>query len=426
MDVERLKQIIVDQRAQLEEKFKKEKIIDRDSSEIRKLFSHPNAFIILGIRRCGKSTLSEEIFRNQKFGYVNFDDDRMIKLDASDLNRVLQALYELYGSDLENIVLDEIQEVYGWEKFVSRLRDTKKVIVTGSNSMLLSGELATSLTGRHLDFTLFPFSFKEYLEYKGIKYSGVLTTAEMSKLNSALHRYLIEGGFPEVLKFGESFLKSIYNDIITKDVIKRHKIKNEGDLKEIASFLLSNISKEFSYSSIIKLTEVKHKITISKWVGYLEEAYLFLKLNRFSFKLKEAVFAPKKIYSVDNGLSVYMSPTTSERDGILMENTVAVELFRRKSKIGTNGYDIFYWKDHQQREVDFVLKDGSRITELIQVTYASSRSSIEPREINNLIEASNQLHCNNLSVITWGYEAEEKIKGKRIKFIPLWKWLLHI
>ncbi|MCW1299307.1 MAG: ATP-binding protein, partial [Candidatus Parvarchaeum sp.] len=250
MDVERLKQIIVDQRAQLEEKFKKEKIIDRDSSEIRKLFSHPNAFIILGIRRCGKSTLSEEIFRNQKFGYVNFDDDRMIKLDASDLNRVLQALYELYGSDLENIVLDEIQEVYGWEKFVSRLRDTKKVIVTGSNSMLLSGELATSLTGRHLDFTLFPFSFKEYLEYKGIKYSGVLTTAEMSKLNSALHRYLIEGGFPEVLKFGESFLKSIYNDIITKDVIKRHKIKNEGDLKEIASFLLSNISKEFSYSSI--------------------------------------------------------------------------------------------------------------------------------------------------------------------------------
>ncbi len=426
MDIEQLKQVIIDQRAQLEEKFKKEKIINREDIKIEKYLSHPNAIIILGIRRCGKSTLSEELFRGKKSGYINFDDDRLIKLETSDLNKVLQAFYELYGDDIENIVLDEIQEVYGWEKFVSRLRDTKKVIVTGSNSALLSGELATSLTGRHLDFILFPFSFREYLGYMGTKYLGALTTAERARVGVALHTYLNEGGFPEVLKFGKDFLKSIYNDIITKDVIKRHKVKNEEDLKAVAAFLMANISKEFSYSSLIKLTGVKHKITISKWVGYLEEAYLFLKLTRFSFKLKEAVFAPKKIYSIDTGLSVYMSPTLSERKGILMENAVAVELSRRTSKIGINAYGIFYWKDHQQREVDFALKNGSKITELIQVTYASDRRYINDREINNLIGASKELRCDNLLVITWDYEAEEKVKGKKIRFVPLWKWLLDV
>ena len=423
MDVELLKQIIVDQKSQLDRKFKNEKIIERDNPNIERYLSHPNALIILGVRRCGKSTLAEEIFKDKKFACINFDDDRLVKLETSDLNRILQSFYEIYG-EVENIVLDEIQDVYGWEKFVSRLRDVKKVIVTGSNSALLSGELATSLTGRHIDFILFPFSFREYLKYKGIKYEGVLTTDEEARLNVTLQEYLNEGGFPEVLRFGREFLKSIYNDIITKDVIRRHKIKNEADLKAVAAFLMSNISKEFSYSSIIKLTDVKHKITISKWVSYLEEAYLVFRLNRFSFKLKEAIFAPKKIYSVDNALSVYISPSISDRKGVLMENTVAIELLRRRSKIDDMvGSGLFYWKDHQQREVDFVIKEGNKITQLLQVTYASERSAINDREINNLLVASKELHCNNLLIITWGYEAEEKVDSKTVKFIPLWKWL---
>jgi predicted AAA+ superfamily ATPase len=147
-------------------------------------------------------------------------------------------------------------------------------------------------------------------------------------------------------------------------------------------------------------------------------------LNRFSFKLKEAIFAPKKIYSVDNALSVYISPSISDRKGVLMENTVAIELLRRRSKIDDMvGSGLFYWKDHQQREVDFVIKEGNKITQLLQVTYASERSAINDREINNLLVASKELHCNNLLIITWGYEAEEKVDSKTVKFIPLWKWL---
>jgi hypothetical protein len=427
MELNAIKEVILDQRVQLDSISKREKIIKRERISLDKYLVHPNILVIFGIRRCGKSTLSMELFEGQKFGYINFDDDRLVKLKTSDLNTVLQAFYEIYGNDLENIILDEIQEVYGWEKFAARLRIDKKVIVTGSNSKLLSGELATSLTGRHIDFTLFPFSFKEYLNYKGLVSSDTMTTKEKASLNVALGEYLKEGGFPERFVFGSPIIKQIYGDIIMKDIIKRHKIKNETDLRSVAAFLMANITKEFSYSSIQKLTNVKHPITISKWIKYLEEVYLFFGLNRFSFQLKEAIFSPKKIYSVDNGLSTYISPSLSDRNGILMENAVAIELFRRKSLFTyTDPFEIFYWKDHHQREVDFVIKRGNKISQLIQVTYATNKNSINEREAKNLITASDILSCRNLLVITWDYEAEEKIKGKKIKFIPLWKWLLDL
>ncbi len=425
MDVNTIKGVILDQRSQIEYTFEKEKIIKREITGIDKYLSHPNILVILGIRRCGKSTLSVEILKEKKFAYINFDDDRLVKLEVSDLNKVLQAFYELYGNDLEYIILDEVQEVYGWEKFAARLRVSKKLVVTGSNSKLLSGELATSLTGRHIDFILFPFSFKEYLDYIGLKVPSVMTTEEKASLTVAINKYLKSGSFPETFIFGAPIIKQIYTDIITKDVVKRHKIKNEVDLRSVSAFLMSNISREFTYSSIRKLTDVKQQVTISKWIKYLEDAYLFFEVNRFSFQLKESIFAPKKIYSVDNGLSIYLSPTLSDRTGILMENAVAIELFRRRSKYTyTNPFDIFYWKDHLQREVDFVIKHDKKISQLIQVTYISDRKALNEREIKNLLIASETLHCSNLLVITWDYEAEEKADGKTIKFIPLWKWLL--
>ncbi len=427
MEINYIKEVILDQRAQLENAFKREKIILRKKISIDKYLSHPNVLIILGIRRCGKSILSVELFRGKNFGYINFDDDRLLKLETSDLNKVLQAFYEIYGNDIENIILDEVQNIYGWEKFAARLRIDKKVIVTGSNSKLLSGELATSLTGRHIDFTLFPFSFEEYLDYKNLKFSSTMTTAEKASINVALNEYLKNGGFPEVLLFGTPMLKQIYNDIVVKDVIKRHKIKNETELRSISAFLMSNIAKEFSYSSLQKLTEVKQSTTISKWVKYLEDAYLFFEVDRFSFKLKEPTFAPKKIYTVDNGLSVYLSSSLSDRNGILMENLIAVELFRRRSIFEyTDPFDIFYWKDYQQHETDFVIKRGNKISQLIQVTYVADKKALNEREIRSLIISSKELHCDNLLIITWDYESVENVDGKKIKFIPLWKWLLNV
>lgn len=194
-----IKQILLDQRTRIERKFEKEKIIERDIPDLNKYISHPNVLAILGVRRCGKSTLAETLLRGRNFGYVNFDDDRLAGIKLEDLSRIEKAIYELFG-EVEYFLLDEIHNVDGWELFVNRLREEgKKVVVTGSNSKLLSGELATALTGRHIDFTLYPFSFLEYLRFKGIKVemsNDVYTTTSETNIKRELENYMKIGASP--------------------------------------------------------------------------------------------------------------------------------------------------------------------------------------------------------------------------------------
>jgi len=421
---ERIKEVILEQKEDMEDVFKREKIVEREAlPTLPKFLSHPNVLTILGARRCGKSVLSWQVLKGQRFGYITFDDERLSGLRAEDLNNVLQAFYELYGSSLENIILDEIQNVEGWELFVNRLRMTKKVIITGSNSKLLSGELATRLTGRHIDFTLMPFSFREHLSYNDISLEA-MTTAKRAQVFKQLQSYLTYGGFPEFPKFGKKILKTIYEDIVTKDVIRRRKIKKEDELRKVAIFLVSNFSKEFTYSSLKSITTAKHLFTISDWVHGLEEAYLILKLERFSFKLKQSYIAPKKVYCIDNGLIAAVGFLTTENIGRLMENLIAIELVRRKN-YWFDDCELYYFKDYQQNEVDFVIKEGLNIKQLIQVTYASAKDEIEKREIKSLLKASDLLKCKDLLCITWDYEDEAKVENKKIKFLPLWKWLLE-
>jgi predicted AAA+ superfamily ATPase len=420
---ELIKEVILEQRKEMEETFKKEKIIERELlKDLAKFLKYPNILAILGVRRCGKSILSWQAFEGQKFGYINFDDERLEGMKTEDLNKILQAFYELYGSNLEHIVLDEIQNVEGWELFVNRLRRRKKVIITGSNSRLLYGELATHLTGRHIDFTLMPFSFREHLVYNDIGLEA-LTTTERAQIFKQLKDYLANGGFPEFPKFGKKILRVIYEDIVKKDVVRRRRIKKEEELRKVARFLISNFSNEFTYSSLREITEAKHLFTISEWVSGLEEAYLITKLERFSFKLKQKFIAPKKVYCIDNGLIGVVGLLTSESIGRLMENLVAIELSRKKN-YWFDDWEIFYWKDYQQNEVDFVIKEGLRIKQLIQVTYASSKDEIEKREIKALVKASKLLKCKDLLCITWDYEDEIKSENRKIVFKPLWKWLL--
>ncbi len=424
MDIELLKTVVEDQRERIEKLIKKKEIIMRDL-KVGDFIKYPNSLVILGVRRAGKSTLSIQTFYGRKFAYINFDDERLIDLDTADLNKILQVFYELYGKDVDNMIFDEIQNMRGWELFITRLRDTNKVIITGSNSNLLGGELATRLTGRHIDVTLFPFSFKEFLRYRGFEIKNVFNTREKAELVSFLRDYMINGGFPERLSSGSEIIASVYNDILNKDIINRHRIKNREDLRKISRYLISNASNEFTFDSLRKITGVNSLITLSNWVKFLEESYLIFRIERFSFKLKQTFKAPKKIYCIDNGIIDNVSIRTSEDLSGLIENIVAVELFRRRS-YNRIKEEIYYWKDHQQHEVDFIIKRGFKITHIIQATYVSSRESIKPAEIDNLIIASNDLNCSNLAVITWDYEAEEKIKGKRIRFIPLWRWLLDI
>ncbi|MDT7907472.1 MAG: ATP-binding protein [Candidatus Calescibacterium sp.] len=367
--------------------------------------------------------------------YINFDDERLFDFTSKDFDLLLQAFYELYG-DFDYVVLDEPHNIQGWELFVNRLRRTKKVIITGSNSNLLSGELATHLTGRYIDFTLFPFSFREFLKFYDFSLSpeDAYSTKKEAQVKKFLDDYLSAGGFPERLIFGREILVRIYSDIIEKDILTRYKIKKKKTFKELTRYLISNFSSEISFNKLKNIFGIKDVHTLKNWISFLESAYLIFILERFSFKLKEQFIAPKKVYCIDTGLAGVIGYKLMEDKGKLMENLVAVELLRRKS-YWNNSWEIYYWKDHQQNEVDFVIKEGKDVVQLIQVCYDIEMYKTKEREIKSLLKASKELRCDNLTIINWDYYGEEEVqnqleKGKKskkfIKFIPLWRWLIEV
>lgn len=406
----------------------RERIIGREVNAVRlnKFLKYPNILAILGIRRSGKSVLSWLLMGSKRYGYVNFDDEAFYGMRAEDLNVVLKAFYELYGN-LDYLILDEIQNAPGWELFANRLRRTKRVIITDSNSQLLSGELATHLTGRHIDFTLFPFSFKEFCAYRKITLALDYTTETAARMENALMEYVDKGGIPESYKYGKPILKSVFGDIIAKDIVRRYKIRNMEAIESLGKYLVSNFSSEISFNKLKNLFSVKKVQTIKNYVSYFENAYLVFILERFSYKLKQQAIAPKKIYCIDTGFINAVSFSSSSNLGRLFENVVCTELFRRKGYFESgHEQEIFYWKNAQQEEVDFVVKEGVRVRQLIQVCYSLDNPGTKKREINSLLKASRELKCSNLLVITYAKDGEERIKGKKIRYVSLWKWLLAL
>lgn len=421
MQIEVLKRIITEQREEMEKTFSEYPIIKRDRLEYVKLFLlYPNILAVLGVRRSGKSVFSIILAKELKenFGYINFDDERLMELKTEDLDRILQAFYELYG-DIKLIILDEPQNIRGWELFANRLRRTKKVIITGSNSNLLSGELATYLTGRYIDFTMYPLSFKEILDFK----PNIYLTEDIAKIQRKLDNYLEESGFPEFRKFGSRIVENIYKDIINKDCLDRYEIKNKKTFKELSNYLISNFSSEFTYSKLSNIFNIKDVHTVKNYIDHLKEAFLIIVLDRFSLKLKQQVIAPKKAYVVDHGICNFLSFKLSRDIGKLFENVICVELLRRKSV--NPDLEIYYWKDHQQNEVDFIVKEGRKIKTLIQTCQDLSNPKTKEREIKSLIKAGRELKCKNLLIINSRDEGEEIVYKVKIKIIPLWKWLLE-
>jgi predicted AAA+ superfamily ATPase len=429
MEIGVIKRIIQDQEEERERILSQPDIIERDADKmaLTRALKYPNVFTVLGIRRSGKSTLIWLLLRGRAYAYINFDDEALYGMGSQDLNVVLKAFYELYGEDLEYMVLDEIQNVAGWELFVNRLSRNKRVVITGSNSALLSGELATHLTGRHSDFLLFPFSFAEYLKYRKFDISKAkqrqFSTETASRMSRALSDYIKNGGMPEGYKFGKERIKATFSDIVFKDVIRRHGIRNTAAVETLARYLVSNFAKEITYSGLCGAIGVGRVATVSTYVGYLQEAYLIFQLPRFSFKLRKYAIAPKKVYCTDTSFINAVAFSTSDNTGRLMENVVATELLRRRSYLG-NDAEVFYWKDYYGREVDFVIKKGKKVEELVQVTYASSKNEINDRETKALLYGSKDLRCSNLLIITWDYEGMISAGRKKIRCMPLWKWLL--
>ena len=382
------------------------------------------ASIITGPRRSGKSTFAFALLQNQDFGYINFDDERLSEITLRDLDKVLEGIYYLKGN-VKFLLFDEIQNIKGWELFISRLVVSKRVVLTGSNSSLLSKELATHLTGRHKEYELLPFSFREFLEYKKLhpNLNGVYTTEEKAQIIKLLEGYLENGGFPIVLDGDLSRILGLYRDVVERDIIQRYKIRQSAKFKQFVKYLISNSSSEISYNKLKNIFGIGSFHTVQNWINFIENSYLTILVDRFSFKLKESILAPKKVYTVDNGFITQV--TGSNEISRLIENTVLVELLRRKSYFDKS-MEINYWKNEQQAEVDFLIRRGRSVTSLIQVSYANDKTEIKERDTKNLLLASKELRCNNLFVITWDYESEEKIEGKKVKFIPLWKWILGI
>ncbi len=432
MDIELWKNIIIDQKQELNEILNISEIIKRDFpiNEIKKSLNYPNIVAILGVRRAGKSTLARFTSKKLKILAINFDDERLISLKAENLNDILIASQQLFG-DIEFFLFDEIQNISGWELFVNRLRRTKKVIITGSNANLLSGELSTHLTGRYIHFVLLPFSFKEVLQLKKFDIMNetsrsklVYSTSGKAKIIKELDEYMIKGGFPEYYKFGKMIVRNIYSNIIEKDIIIRHRIKKINEFKDIARYLIGNFANLFTYTKLKKTFAIQDIHTIKKYIDYLQEAYIIFTIEKFSFKLKTQILSPKKIYAIDNGIIDVISTRITKDRGRLMENLVAIELLRRK--LYWNRIDqICYWSDYNNHEIDFVLLKSGKIVQLIQVCEIHDEKNIPDREVDNLLKASSELGCNKILIISWTYEAKKEYKGKIIHFLPLWKWIFN-
>ncbi len=375
--------------------------------------------VVIGPRRAGKSTFAIHALKGL-FAYVNFDDE--VLTDIKNYDEIIAVLDELYQKPTIYL-FDEIQNLPKWELFVNRLqRQGKKLVVTGSNAHLLSKELATHLTGRHRSLILFPFSFSETL----LQENKTLTSQEIS---AKLDTYILRGGYPEPLLSKldyKEYLSLLLMAIIYKDIVKRFRIRNPSAIENLGMFLLSNVAKELSFRTLSKLTKSKSVGTIEKYLHYLEEAFLFFQVRRFSYKLKEQVTRNKKIYCIDNGFITAKSFQVSPNFGRLYENCVAIQLKKNELR---GGGQIYFWKDSQQKEVDFVVKEGTKVSKLIQVCYSWNDHKIRERETRALLKASKELQCDNLFVLTKDKEGEESIgwfgTQRKILFIPLWKWLLE-
>jgi len=430
MDLADIKRIMQNQQNEREQLLRSERIIDREAGldTVRKALSHPNVLAVMGPRRCGKSVFSWRALEGKDFGYLNFDEPDLMGMRTKDLELVLRAMYEVHGTDMEHIILDEPQNVPGWELFVNRLRRTKKVIITGSNASLFAGELSSRLTGRHIDFDLHTFSFREFLDLKGVPRSQLrppdMTTETDARAGALLGEYMRIGGFPEAYKFGPDVPKTIFKDIVRRDVTERYGIRNSDALETMARELVSMSAKEISYSRFRSPDGVRKVQTVREYISHFRDARLIFLLHRFSYKLKQQQIAPKKVYCVDTGMANAVSFRVSGDIGAQMENLVACELLRRRDYF-RSGLEIYYWKDARQREVDFVLKEGPKVVGLVQSCYDARDSKTREREILSLVEASRQLRCRDLMVLTWDQEAEQEMEGRKIRFRPLWKWLME-
>jgi predicted AAA+ superfamily ATPase len=420
MDKSVIKQVVLEQ-----ESYTKDAIIGVEREQlafISSLIPLPHIVIISGMRRCGKSTLMRQILRKhyeQGFYFVDFEDERFVRFNSDDFNPLYEVLIELYGPK-EVFFFDEIQNIDGWELFARRLhRDKNKLFITGSNASLLSSELSTHLTGRHVVVELLPFSFREYLRYHQVDYheKSLWTTREKAMISKYFNEFTEYGGLPEYLEHKNPLiLQNVYDNILYKDVIVRYDVKESKALRELSLNLMSNLGTPLSYAKLKNNLHLGSVNTVKNYIHYLESAYLIFTLDRFSYSVSQQTTMQKKVYSIDTGLARHIAFYFSKNLGRYLENIVYLELRRRYK-------DLFYYRTDSDLEVDFLVREGAQVVLLIQVTESLADAKTREREYRALLQAMEELHVDKGLILT---RDEEKADSKHpdIEVVPIYKWLL--
>jgi len=396
---------------------------------------------ITGFRRVGKTyvlfqlikRLLEEGMGREQIIYINFDDER-IPRRREFLTELLPAIKRSVGERFEFLFLDEIQNMPEWSRWLRRIYDTgeARIFITGSSSKVSSRELPTELRGRALEVKVFPLSFKEFLRFKGeeVDFESVqYSEGQMARLQRHLDEYLYYGGMPEVVLSPEyrrfEILQQYYATIVSRDIIERYRIKNEEGLKALLRLLLNSTVYSTSrlYNTMKSMGHEIGKTTLHNYLGYVESSYFLRSVPIFSPKVKDQMQYPRKLYIVDNGFISSLSTRFSRNIGRLYENMVAMELMRRYTGVDQG---LYYWRDSRGREVDFVVKDGVEVKELIQVCHNMEDYNTRRREISGLLKASRELRCRRLTIITETEEGMEEHEGRKIRILPLWKWITGV
>lgn len=370
--------------------------------------------LITGPRRTGKSTEALLMLRHTNFAYLNFDDAKLLAAWDDDLVwETLQSVYPQFSY----LLLDEVQNLKDWDLWVAKLyRQGVNMVVTGSNAKLLSSEMATLLTGRYIQMEMLPFSLAEFFAWNH------KSLADLRGEDRALTAdYLHLGGYPETVAsraLAQNYLSTLFDSIVWKDIAQRHNVRNVDDLNTLALYLLSNFCTPFSANELAAELGFASVATTKKYMGYLHEPYLLYYLPRYNHKLKLMAKAPQKVYVVDNGFVAAKAFSVSENLGRLLENQVFVELLRR-------GYDtersLFYYRSRNDKETDFVVRQGTHVERLIQVCYDLSSAKTLKREVDSLIECAGELHCTDLLIVTMDEERTIEREGYTIKVVPVYR-----
>ncbi len=396
--------------------------IERDQlTELERAAPLPHAVIISGLRRAGKSTLLAQLAHRlgeDKFYYVNFEDERFLGFAADDANDLYGLLVELFG-ERGIFVVDEIQNVPGWEHFVRRFMEMGlKFYITGSNASLLSRELGTRLTGRYVPLELFPFSFAEFLRFRGYPVPDLSrqTTVDAARLQGYLGEYLRLGGIPEPLKYPElSLARTLYDDVLYRDIATRYRIEDVRALKELAFYLMSNPSAAISFNKLKEQLRLGSVNTVKNYVEYLEQSWLIFTTNVYDFSVKRQQIAAKKVYGIDTGLVSAVGFSFSPNTGRLLENLAFLALRRRTR-------EIYYYAAAGGNEVDFYLPESRA---LIQVSQSLAQPATREREVRAMIDAMRSLGLDHGLILTDGNEAPIAENGLTIEIRSLVEWLLQ-